>query len=89
MNVQSIQIMDVTKGLFLEETYLILCTKKAVVLIGPVLTQVKLTQKECDFWPNINQSTLFFGICVCDCSCRLQMAWCEGIIPLAEKFREN
>jgi hypothetical protein len=72
MNIQSIQITDAAKSLFLKEACLILRTKEVVPFIGPALLQVEPTQKKGDVWPNIDQSASFFGICVRDSNRRLQ-----------------
>ena len=89
MNLQGLQITNVAKSLLFEEVCLIFRTKETVPLIGPALLQMEPAQKKSDIWPNINQSASLLGVRVCDGNRGLQFAWLKGIVPLAEKFRED
>lgn len=78
--------MNKMKRFFLEEARLVLCTKETIPFVGPALAQVESAQKEGDFWPNVDQGTLFLGIGVCDCNRRLQFTRHKRVVPLCEKF---
>ena len=89
MNVQGIQITDVTKAPFLEKVCLVLHTKEVVPFVGPALSQVKPAKKEGNFRPNIDQRASFLGVRVRDGNRGLKFTRCKRIVPLAEEFCDD